>query len=262
MDFDLRETPIPRDEFDAERARNAAGFAISSAPVIDTEAGSEAGGLPRSTTGPMLCLMARDPHTLFAYWAIDWTDAFHGAPPADRKVHLRIVKDDGAEQTIAVEPMAGSCYVEVERADAIYSADLGYYQPPSVWNSLATSEIITTPPEDLAELGNDNFATVPFHLSFQKMIDMLRHSRGDDAPLVTQLAQLRARAAAEETSASLPVEERELARVVQEVEAKMSTPDSARANAAEIWKRQRLERVLGFGATSPDEGFGGSIRPA
>ena len=74
--------------------------------------------------------------------------------------------------------------------------------------------------------------------------------------------EMRERAAAEETSMSLPVEEQELARVVQKVEAKMSTPDSARANAAEIWKRQRLERVLGFGATSPDEGFGGSSRPA
>src|SRR3954452_23094216 len=206
--------------------------------------------------------MARDPHTLFAYWDIDWTDAFQGAPPADRKVHLRIAKDDGPEQTIAVEPMAGSCYVAVERADAGYSADLGYYQPPSVWNSLATSEIIGTPPDDLAELGDGNFATVPFHLSFQKMIDMLRHSRRDDVPLVTQLAQMRERAAAEETSANLPVEEQELARVVEEVEAKMSTAPSAGANATEIWKRQRLERVLGFGATSPDEGFGGSSRPA
>lgn len=262
MDFDLRETPLPHGEREPEGVRNRAGFELSSAPLVDDEASSEGGGLPRSTTGPMLCLMARDPHTLFAYWDIDWTDAFGAAPPTDRKVHLRITKDDGTEQSVAVEPMGGSCYIEVDRADAVYSADLGYYQPASTWNSLATSEMITTPPEDLVELGEDNFATVPFHLSFQKMIDMLRHSRRDDAPLVTQLAEVRERAAAEEPPVSLPAEEQELARAVQQVEATMTTPDTARANATELWKRQRLERILGFGATSPDEGFGGSSRPA
>jgi hypothetical protein len=262
MDFKLRETPIPRGEGETKGTGDDAGFELAAAPVIQSETSSETGGLPRSTTGPMLCLMARDPHTLFAYWDIDWTDAFHAAPPPDRKVHLRIAKDDGTEETIAIEPMAGSCYVEVERADSVYSADLGYYQPATVWNSLATSEIITTPPENLAELGEDNFATVPFHLSFQKMIDMLRESRRDDLPLVTQLAEMRERAAVDEPATALPVQEQELARVVREVEANMSSPDSARANATEIWKRQRLERVLGFGATSPDEGFGGSSRPA
>ncbi len=254
MDFALN--PTPTNDAKSAETGNGAGFALSSAPVVARAETDEGGGLPLTSGAPMFCLMARDPHTLFAYWAIDWNQAFAEAAPSDRKVHLRISNGDDAEQTVAVEPLAGSCYLTVENADAAYRGEIGYFQPAGVWNSLAESASISTPPEDLAAFGDDAFATVPFHLSFQRMVDTLREARSASAPILSQLAELRTRAAAPDAGESLMPEARELAKTVANVEA--STP-APQVDAPELWRRQRIERILGFAPpSSPAEGFGGS----
>ena len=257
MDYQL--TPTPATEPKEPQPRPAGGeFEISSMPCVGDQLRSDESGLTSSSSAPMLCLMARDPHTVFAYWDIDWTAAFRDGGPADRKVGLRILNADGSEQAIDIEPMAGGCYVTVETADAVYSGDIGFYQPPTTWNSVATSALISTPPENLADAADSQFATVPFHLSFQHMIDMLRTSRREDAPLIAKLADLRERAGSGETNAQLTSEERELARAVDEAEA--ASPHSAGPESLDVHRRRRLERILGFGGTSPSEGFGGNRR--
>lgn len=222
-------------------------------------ASTEAPDAPRANGTPTLCLMARDPHTLFAYWDIDWTAAFRDGQPGDRKVHLRVRNGDASERSIEVEPMAGSCYVSVERADADYNAEIGFYQPPSVWHAVATSNLISTPPDDFADSKESEFATVPFHLSFQQMIDALRSARGEDAPLIAKLADLRQRAASSQPNDLTP-QEGEVARAIHEAEVVAPTAAVSRHAASDLWNRQRLERILGFGATSPSGGFGGSSR--
>ena len=258
MPFDIKSTPHDFED-ESSSSSNREGFALGAAPSVTADVTPESGGLPRFSGSPTLCLMARDPRTLFAYWDIDWTTAFGDEQPSDKKVHLRVMNEDGAAVSVEVEPLAGSCYIDVENADAIYSGDLGYYQPPAVWHSLATSDLISTPPEDLADLGDDDFATVPFHLSFQRMIDLLRESRRRDTPLVVQLADVRDAIESPAIDANRSASERELADAIRQAEAN-SPAEMSRENAAELWKRQRLERVLGFGATSPAEGFGGSSR--
>jgi hypothetical protein len=200
--------------------------------------------------------MPRDPRTLFAYWDVDWAIAFQEGAPADRKVHLRVRNADGSEQRLEVEPMAGSCYIDVEQADAAYSAEIGFDQPG--WTSIARSDLISTPPDRIDD-SESEFATVPFHLSFQHMIDMLRSSRSDDSPLVTQLSDVRERAR-DETSA-VTREERELASTLDRTDASLPTqPNVEQSGIGSVWNRGRLERILGYGATSPAGGFGGSSR--
>ena len=154
--------------------------------------------------------------------------------------------------------MAGSCYINVESADAAYSAEIGFYHK-SDWKSVAASETISTPPERIAETSESEFATVPLHLSFQRMIETLRSSRGDDLPLIAKLADLRERSR-EPESAPLNESERELADALDAAEASLPQPSVAQSDARDPWTRQRLERILGFGATSPTGGFGGSSR--
>src|SRR4029077_4935369 len=104
-----------------------------------------------------------DPHTVFAFWDIDWNGAFLGLAAKERKVHLRLLDSEGTEQTaVEVEPMAGSCYVPVADADAAYSGEIGYYHPATNFNCLATSALITTPPDAHATDDEADFATVPF----------------------------------------------------------------------------------------------------
>ncbi|MDQ2918785.1 MAG: DUF4912 domain-containing protein [Verrucomicrobiota bacterium] len=217
---------------------------------------AESLGLPRSYGTQTLTLMARDPHNLFAYWDIDWPTAFREQEPQDRKVHLRLLKADGAEElAVEIEPMAGSCYISVPEANATYSGDIGFFQPREVWHSLATSELITTPPETVATDGEADFATVPFHLAFQHMIDLLRVSKQENQSLTAMLADLRQRATTRETGQPLRQEQRDLAEILQQAE---TIPRPPRQSMA--WTQQRLERVLGFGNSSPSGGFGGSSK--
>ncbi len=129
-DEDLIEPPL----VDADSS-----FRISARPVVSrTDAESPDAGashLPRSYGTETLSLLARDPHTVFAFWDIDWNAAFRGLASKERKVHLRLLDSDGTEQTaVEVEPMAGSCYVTVADADAAYSGEIGYYHPATTFS--------------------------------------------------------------------------------------------------------------------------------
>ncbi len=259
MDFELNPTP-QRARRQPRAAAAEAAFEISSRPLIgEAPAAAVAPAPSAAAIPPTLCLMARDPHTLFAYWEIDWTDAFRDGKPADRKVHLRLLNSADKEQTVEVEPMAGSAYLPVDGADEEYRGEIGFFRPAGKWNALAVSANIATPPDSLVDFDETEWATVPFHLSFQRMIDMLRTAR---APLTVQLAELRERSAAPETEAMLSAPERELNRAVRAVESRPpAAPGAARPNElSKKQKQKRLERILGFGGAglSPAEGFGGA----
>lgn len=222
---------------------------LSSAPSRDYE---NLGELPRSYGGAFLFAIARDPHTLFAYWDIDWVEVFGENPPADRKAHLRVLWHEGIEElTAAVEPLAGSHVVSVAHARSSYRIEIGYYAPENVWNSVAISGAVITPPDDVAENGPVDVATVPFHLSFQRIVDAFRGSKYDGDALAEILGRLQHHA--DSSDASLPESERELLRAL---ESGLSGTDASQRsrlrNAQDVFAtRQRIESILGFGATSP-----------
>src|SRR5207248_192320 len=131
--------------------------------------------LPRVYGKPLLFAIARDPRTLFVYWNVDWSSIFENTAPVDRQVHLRVRRRDGSEETpVAVEPMAGNSYLTVSEPRETYRVEIGYYHPAAVWNSVATSEEIKMPSERVAENVDVDLATIPFHLSFQRLIDSFR----------------------------------------------------------------------------------------
>jgi len=266
MEFELQPS-VGDDENQASQQVDLAEdstYSISSRPVI-SRSGSDQGlgsanELPRSYGTQTLCLMARDPHTLFAYWDIDWARAFRDEPPTHRIVHLKVLDPDGLELTsVEVEPMAGNCYVTVPDADSAYHGEIGYFDPANAWNQLATSGVVTTPADAVAGSGEVDFATVPFHLSFQYMIDQLRISKEENESLTSMLADLRERAASSEKNAELTAGEREIARAMEEaaptVPAQPHVP-----GASDFWTQRRIERILGLGGSSPSGGFDGSSR--
>src|ERR1700716_3438009 len=168
-------------------------FAVSRSPLVSNEpAGAdEPRELLQAFGAPSLFVIARDPHTLFAYWEIDWPEVFGNNPPADRKAHLLVFSEDGSEETrVAVEPLAGSHCVAVTQARSSYRIELGYHEPAGVWNSVASSDPIATPPDDVSENASIDVATVPFHLSFQRMVDAFRASKYDGDALVEIVGRL------------------------------------------------------------------------
>jgi len=253
---------------DKETATSKArsGYRISNGPVVRFARSDpklpndlpEVVELPRVYGAPLLFAIARDPRTLFAYWNIDWSSIFENTAPVDRQVHLRVYRSDGSEETVAaVEPMVGNSYLTVSEPRESYRVEIGYYHPAAVWNSVATSDDVKMPPERAAENVDVDVATIPFHLSFQRLIDLFRVSNTD--ALSEIISRLQKRAVTDEDRALLTPEEWEVLRAMNLSIDEMGAARRAfldRGDGAAL--RRRAEALLGFGASSPSRGFGGS----
>ena len=232
------------------------GYKISEGPVTsssllrrDVDAAKELTELPAHYGKPLLVAIARDPRTLFVCWSVNWPAAFAKGLPADRCAHVRI-RQNGNEKTVAVEPMSGSCAIEELEPGQTYSVELGYYAPPETWNSVVTGNEVMMPFVSESDEMID-VATVPFHLAFQRILDVFRRSNGDD--LAQTLAQFQERANRSELSR----DEAEVLRALDLSPEDLQKAAAARESLAKSKRlRQRGEKL--FGGSSPSEGFGGS----
>jgi Domain of unknown function (DUF4912) len=229
------------------------GYKISEGPVTSSllprPEVEELTGLPVHVGEPLLVAIARDPRTLFVCWSVDWLAAFAKGLPADRCAHLRI-RQNGNEKTVAVEPMSGSCAIKELEPGETYSVELGYYAPPQTWNNVVTGNEVMMPFASESDEMID-VATVPFHLTFQRMLSLFRGSNGED------LAQTLARFQERANRLELSSDEAEVLRALDFSREDLQKTAAARES---LVKSDRL-RVRGeklFGGASPSEAFGGS----
>lgn len=242
------------------------GFRISNRPIIrsteeakreDDDLGDMV-ELSRAFGAPILFAIARDPQTIFTYWSIDWPTIFAQAMPVDRQVHLRVYTAGGARETSSVvEPMAGNSYVPVSQPRGVYRVEIGYYQPEDVWNSVAVSDEVTMPPDNVAADVDVDIATIPLHLSFQQLLDLFRVSNG--ATLTEIISEFQKRALNEEEHELLSAQELKIFQAM----------DLSLLSTAVAWRafrdqadyevlRKRAESILSAGSASPRGGFGES----
>ena len=254
------------DSHSSQRKRPpSAGFRISNGAVIPhgkadlVSAFAELGELPKHYGAPILFAIARDPHTIFACWNIDWSHVFARNVPIDRQVYLRVKRSDGSDEIEhPVEPMLGSYYALVTQPRATYHVELGFYQPDSVWNSIVVSDPVTMPPDTASEKQEIDVATIPFHLSFQRMIDLFRASSGDAVAVV--LAHLQGRASEPEDETVLSAEEWAILEQMDLSMADVRAGRQAFLAQDNDGLRKRVEAVLGFGRTGSSGEVGGSSR--
>jgi Domain of unknown function (DUF4912) len=233
------------------------GYKISEGPVTSSSlswrkdnARDELTELPSHYGGPVLVAIARDPRTLFVCWSVDWPAVFDNDLPADRCAHVR-VRQSGNEKTVAVEPMSGSCAIEDLEPGETYSVELGYYAPPDIWNSVVIGNEVMMP--FASEAGDElvDVATLPFHLTFQRMLNAFRGAeRGD---LAQRLAEFQERA----DTKKLTREESEILRALDLSPEDLQKTAAARESLA---KSQRLSARGPLGGASPSEGFAGASR--
>jgi hypothetical protein len=142
----------------------------------------------------LLYVIARDPKSLFVYWDLNWRRLFTRAGLSARQVHLRIYREDGSiEGTCEINPFRGHYYAHVSSAGTRYYCEIGCFEDGE-WTSLVRSGEAATPQDRMSDDISAQFATLPIHLSFQRLLDMVRATRPEGATLARSVAELQERA--------------------------------------------------------------------
>ena len=149
------------------------------------------GQLPDSYGANSIFLIARDPQWLFTFWDIDW--AYFPANVArdgEKKIFLKIFENDRELSAIEVNPDAKNWYIPVPKAATTYHVEIGYFGGKDKWTPIARSGSATTPADALSAEESAEFATLPFHLTFQRLVDIVKTAMEQGESLVSALARL------------------------------------------------------------------------
>lgn len=239
------------------------GYGVGREPVVGTRKDAdnlaESSALPYAHGQTFLLALARNPKTIFVCWSVDWESVFASGQPADRQVYLRARPESGGPEIVVnAEPLKATATIDVPEAEKRYSVELGFYNPVETWNRIATSDPVDMPPAGAAAASDFEIATIPLHLSFQRMIDIFGNSKSSE--LTDTIAQLQGRAATAGIE-SLSDIEQEALRVIEFTQSDADESEKSRASFAASGQHfaHRGEVILGVGATSPGaDVFGGS----
>lgn len=181
---DIKSTsPAAKTPAGKPRKENVAAT-LPAAPSVDLSAADNLGELPRGYGTDTIFLVAQEPHWLFTYWDIDISRHPGG------KSFLRVyVNEDQIADEIEVPFETRNWYIPVKTAGARYAIEIGYYRG-EVWNVIARSVSITTPPDRVSDSTDFDYATIPLHVSFQRLMDNIQTSLQGGESLINALARL------------------------------------------------------------------------
>jgi hypothetical protein len=150
------------------------------------------GYLPDSYGTKKLFLVARDPHILFAYWDLNQVQYQEAARTAvDGKVFLEVyVPGEGRVQQVHIWDTHKNWYLQVNRPDTNFVAQLGYYRADGSFEVMARSGEVRTPRDTLSPNTDARFVTIPFHVSFRELFDMIAAQAQPGEELAETLARL------------------------------------------------------------------------
>lgn len=188
--FRVSKEPVtrPKQEIDVHKYEaTAAGGSVAPA----TAPAEDLGDLPTSYGAQTIFLIARDPHWIFTYWDIDPKE-FAASNMLDgvRRVYLKVFGPAGAETMVEIVPEAKNWYLPVEQAGASYTVEIGYKDKRNRWKAIARSTEAATPSDHVADGGEGDFATVPFHLTFERLLEMVHATMSEGDSLIQALSRL------------------------------------------------------------------------
>src|ERR1700693_5504201 len=176
----LRMTPDP-----TQSEKSPGQGSKSKAPIEPAEKlkFEDLGPLP--TGYSEMFLIARDPHWLFTYWDFDYTKF-----PTPRKLFIEVYRNNELESTVEINEIARNWYIPVQSAGSDYTVVFGYRDAIGIWTEVGKAGPTQTPPESISPNWDTQFATVPFHLSFNFLLDVVSAARSEGQPLTETLARL------------------------------------------------------------------------
>lgn len=142
------------------------------------------GDLPRSYGTESIFLVAQEPHWLFTYWDIDIS--LHPGGKTFLRVHG---PGEEIEDEIEVPFETRNWYIPVQKAAHPYTVEIGYYRG-TAWKPLARSITVQTPPDSMSDSQDFSFATIPLHLSFQRLMENIHTTIDGGEALIQALARL------------------------------------------------------------------------
>jgi len=150
------------------------------------------GHLPDSYGTRKLFLVARDPNILFAYWDLSHDQYKEAARAAhDGKVFLEVyVPGEGRVQQLHIWDSHKNWYLQVNRPDTQFVAQLGYYRHDGTFEVISRSTEVRTPRDTLSPHTDAKFVTIPFHIRFQELYEMIAGQMLPGEELVDTLARL------------------------------------------------------------------------
>jgi len=169
----------------ASAEKNGGPGAKNKGPVepVDKLKFEDLGPLPTGY-GEMF-LIARDPHWLFTYWDFDYAKF-----AATRKLFIEVYRNGELESTVEINEIARNWYIPVQAAGSEYKVVFGYRDANDGWTAVGQAGPTQTPPESISPNWDTQFATVPFHLSFNFLLDVVSAARSEGQPLTETLARL------------------------------------------------------------------------
>jgi hypothetical protein len=143
------------------------------------------GDLPPTYGSQSVYLVAYDPRQLFAYWDVDPGNARH------MTYGLRVCRGDGeVESEVPINPREAGRYLAAGVPGGTYYVELGTTGRAGRWRPLGFSARVTMPAGGLAGEVEPKFATLPFHLSFQRLLELIEDAMGQGEDLTAALARL------------------------------------------------------------------------
>jgi hypothetical protein len=151
------------------------------------EAGTTRPGLPAAYGTGRLLLVARDPRWLYAHW--DLTEAqlvAYNRQSATGHLALRVFEKSLETPPVLeqeVHPESRNWFLNVPRTGTTYLAELGYRDRTGVWQRISTSGATLTPSEDLSGETWVRFETVPFEVSKEQLVALVKEATSEHPPL-------------------------------------------------------------------------------
>jgi hypothetical protein len=176
---DEESTSLPKKTARRRAKMPAVGESVASGDLLN-----DLGSLPRSYGEEVMFLVAQDPHWLFTYWDID-ISRHPGGPCILRVEHA----SGDLEQEIEVSFETRNWYIPVQKAGGSYAVEMGFHRYGK-WNPIARSPIVTTPRDKFSESAAFDFATLPMHISFQRLVENVSHSFASSEELLPALIKL------------------------------------------------------------------------
>jgi len=162
------------------------------APHFEIPAYEYLGELPDSYGTRRLYLVARDPHFLFAYWDFSESQFIELAHRAsDGNVYLQVYLENGDKiQQIHLGAHSKHWYINSNRPDTTFYAEIGIYHPDGRFEAAARSGNATAPRDTPSARTRARFVTLPFHVSFRELLGLIQSQLHPGEELAEGLARL------------------------------------------------------------------------